>query len=50
MGRTFDKIIGYTAAGLLIAAVAGYYYVVYGPDIAETIENIQKGKLRISIR
>ena len=50
MGRTFDKIIGYTAADLLIAAVAGYYYVVYGLDIAKTIEkNIQKGKLRGSL-
>jgi hypothetical protein len=49
MGRTFDKIIGYTAAGLLIAAVAGYYYVVYGPDISKTLDNLQKGKLRGSL-
>jgi len=36
MGRTFDKIIGWTALGLLATAVAGYYYIVYGPDISKT--------------
>jgi hypothetical protein len=45
MGRRFDKIIGWTALGLLAAGVIGYYYLAYGPDIAKTIDDIQKGKV-----
>jgi hypothetical protein len=37
IGRTFDKIIGWTALGFLVAGVIGYYYLAYGDDIAKTM-------------
>jgi hypothetical protein len=45
MGRTTDKILGYSVAFAIIGAAAAWIYVAYGPDIAKTLDDIQKGKL-----
>ena len=46
--RTADKIIAWTALGLLATGVIGYYYLAYGPDIAKAIAAKESERLRLT--